>query len=977
MSSLQDSPGVTPYPPDAVERYVREGLWGDTRIEDLIGAAAAATPDAPAVIDESGVTTHGQLHAEALAAAATLLDQGVRPEDNVVVQMPNTAAAIVVLLGCFHLGARPVMALHTHRSHEISGFIDASGATHWILGELVGVERDRLIADIRKRLAPKVEPVVIHWDVARGHPSERTFEKRTDAAADELAFFQLSGGTTGASKLIPRAHREYAYSFLRSNELCGVGRETVMVIPIPLTHNFPMSSPGFLGVLAVGGTVVLLPDGDPARVASAIEEFGATHLVAVPPLIQALLDSSASNRHDLTGLRRVLVGGARLSPAVARRIVHELGPLQQVYGMAEGLVCYTDPDGPLEATITTQGRPMSGADEVKVVDPLAPDSPELPHDAVGELQVRGPYTIRGYYRPDARAAAAFTTEGFYRTGDLVRRGQDGSITVVGRVKEQINRGGEKISPAEVENALLTHAGVHDACVLGEDDDILGERTVAHVVAREGVAEEQRPHRRNLRAHLVEMGLAPFKIPDAFRVVDRLPNTAVGKIARDRIADDPDMYDVIGVGFGPANMAVDIALRETSARSRSPLHVAFFEASSAPSWHAGLLFEDASMQVSFAKDLATMRNPRSAFSFMQFLFEHGRLADFINRGSTSPLRVEFVEYLKWVADGLADDVTYSSRVEAIRPVTEEGTIVAYDVDVRGDSGVRRVRGRDVLFAPGLQPVLPDFLEPGPRIWHSSQHLHRVEELDSAEVERIAVIGGGQSAAEVLLDMRHRFPGARVHSIHSRFGLTPSDSSPFANQIFDPESVDLLYNADDGERARIDELHANTNDSVVAPQTLQELFDIDYRDKWLGRDAFVWHRMSRVVGMDHDTAGTKGSDRVHLLLRDALSASEQTLEVDAVVCATGYRPLDPGALLRDSDTLERDAQGRPVTSREYRARWQQPATGQLYLLGQTRHQHGVSATLLSNAATRAQEISDAILAARAEETQASRSEPRGAA
>ena len=106
-------------------------------------------------------------------------------------------------------------------------------------------------------------------------------------------------------------------------------------------------------------------------------------------------------------------------------------------------------------------------------------------------------------------------------------------------------------------------------------------------------------------------------------------------------------------------------------------------------------------------------------------------------------------------------------------------------------------------------------------------------------------------------------------------------------------------------------------------------------------------------------------------------EQTLEVDAVVCATGYRPLDPGALLRDSDTLERDAQGRPVTSREYRARWQQPATGQLYLLGQTRHQHGVSATLLSNAATRAQEISDAILAARAEETQASRSEPRGAA
>lgn len=978
MTSLQHSPGVTPYPPEAVERYVRAGLWGTDRIEALVAAAARRTPDALAVVDADGTTTYWQLIARIERAAGMLAARGIGAGDTVVLQLPNSVEAIAVLLGSFRLGARPVVALGTHRGAEIAGFVQAGRATHWILGDLPGVDAEALVADVVARLGREIP--VLRWtsdgaapEVA-GHPSPVGIvpASRPDAGADELAFFQLSGGTTGASKLIPRAHREYAYSFLRSNELCGVDADTVLVIPLPLTHNFPMSSPGFLGVLSAGGTVVLCAQADPATICAAVQDHRATHLVAVPPLVQVLLDSPARTTVDLSSLRRVIVGGARLSPAVARRVHTELGSLQQVYGMAEGLVCYTDPDDDPETIVTTQGRPMSAHDEVRVVGVGEDDAgEELEPGLVGELQVRGPYTIRGYYFGGPRERACFTDDGFYRTGDLVQRDETGSITVVGRTKEQINRGGEKVVPAEVEDALLRHPGVHDACVVGEPDDLLGERVVAYVVPRRTstaeapeAGEAARLDRRILRAHLVAQSLAAFKIPDAYRIVEELPTTAVGKVARRRVtqargvtstssAANQVALDVLGVGFGPANMALAIAVREANEAREEPLRVAFYDAAPSTRWHPGLLFEDASMQVAFAKDLATLRNPRSEFTFVQFLAERGRLVDFVNRGSMTPLRVEFVEYLRWAADKLADDVTYAARVEAVTPVIADRTIEAYDVDISDPRGMTRVRARHVVLAAGLQPQRPECLPSGPRVWHSSEHLYRVGDLDPDHAGDVVVLGGGQSAAEVVRHLHEILPQARIHAVHGRFGYVPSDSSPFANQIFDPDTVDVLYDAPDAERARVEAVHANTNDAVVNPTTLQHLYDLQYRDRWLGRDRLVWHRCTRLL------AARESADVVELDLLDRLTGATERLRADAVVCATGYRPLDPTTLLgRDSRLLHRDDAGRPLARRDYAARWDLAVTGQLFLVGQTRHQHGISATLLSNVAVRAGEILAAI-------------------
>ncbi|MFD0803901.1 (2,3-dihydroxybenzoyl)adenylate synthase, partial [Streptomonospora algeriensis] len=302
---------------------------------------------------------------------------------------------------------------------------------------------------------------------------------------------------------------------------------TVYLAALPAVHNFPMSSPGFLGTFHAGGTVVLAPDPSPATCLGLVEQESVTHTAVVPPVAMLWLDAvdgGAQAHRDLSCLRVLQVGGAKFAPEAARRVRPVLGcALQQVFGMAEGLVNYTRYDDPEETVLITQGRPISPDDEIRVVDS---DGTEVPPGALGELQTRGPYTIRGYYRAPEHNAEAFTPDGFYRTGDLVRLTPTGHLVVGGRAKDQINRGGEKVAPDEVEDHLLAHSGVHDAAVVAVPDRFLGERTCAYIVPR-GTG----PARFELLGFLRERGLAAYKIPDRVEFVDAFPATGVGKVSR--------------------------------------------------------------------------------------------------------------------------------------------------------------------------------------------------------------------------------------------------------------------------------------------------------------------------------------------------------------------------------------------------------------------------------------------------------------
>ncbi|MBD8019905.1 SidA/IucD/PvdA family monooxygenase [Brevibacterium gallinarum] len=1027
-------PDFLRHPAAQAEVYIAAGLWGDQRLDEVLLAAAAEADaaDRPAITDASMSITHAQLPGLVSATAAQLRAHGIESGTRVVLHLPDSPNLIVTAIALLQIGAIPVFALPAHRVQEITHFATVARATVHLLGPLPGLS-SAAAAD----LTAAVESVVpglrtVAWGddhlhpataagaaavaVAAGLPTTAsgTANTRPATSAADLAFFQLSGGTTGASKLIPRAHREYIYSFLRSNTVCGFDAATALLPAVPLAHNFPMSSPGWMGALAAGGHVVIPPAVDAHSVFAAVGAHRVTHIQAVPPLVHSWLDSGL---RPPAGLQRILIGGARLAESTARRVSAELAPLQQVYGMAEGLVCYTPLDGSADLIATTQGRPMSPADEVRVVDA---DGCVVPTGETGELLVRGPYTIPGYYAAPQVNAASFTADGFFRTSDLVRCSPDGDISVVGRVKEQINRGGEKIAPAEVESLLMRHPGVSDARVRGAADPVLGERVEAHIVPRPGW--EDALSSRVLRRHLRDISLADYKIPETFTLVTELPQTPVGKISRTAAAacapDDATVVDVVGVGFGPANMALAAALSELPA-SEAPTAV-FLDAAAGPQWHAGMLLPDASLQVSYIKDLVTLRNPCSQLSFLNFLVAHDRIQDFFNRGSSEPLRVEFAAYLQWAAEQLGEWVRYSHRVTSIEPIAAAGdtaaeavagdsagaggasagseSIIGYIVRAETPDGPRTYVARDVVLACGLQPYTPAEFGIHERLIHSADYLHRIGTLpideqgsdaqpgdrqpgDVSEAGRAArtelvVIGGGQSGAEVCLDLRERFPAARVHLVHSRFGLIPSDATPYANRIFDHASVDRLYYAPTEVRDRLSAVHRNTNYSVVHENTIQALYDAQYADRWAGDERIVIHDASRIESITEATVAsgtvTGALDAESVSQRDGqpprltvaigheLDGSRTVITADAVVSATGYRPLDPAELLGPAgDELLRDDAGRVLATRDYRLQWDRPDTGRLFALGVTGHQHGIAATLLSDVALRAGEITAALL------------------
>lgn len=518
-------PGVVPYPPAFAARYRAAGYWTDDTLDDLLRSAVAEAPGATAVIDTVRQLSYAELDDWVTRVACGLRARGLGRGDRVVVQLPNRAELVVVLFALFRLGAVPVLALPAHRRSEIEQFCRHTGAVAIVTcATHLGFDHAALAAQVAA-LVPGLR-VVLADDL----PEADGVLPPGVADAADVAFLQLSGGSTGRPKLIPRTHADYLYSVRESARICGLTDRAVLLAVLPAVHNFPMSSPGFLGVVHARGTLVLAPDTSPATAFRLVAEHGVTIVPAVPPLLLSWLNSPHLPGADLSSLELVQVGGAPLATSVAARVQPELGcRLQQVFGMAEGLVCYTRDDDDEQTVLTTQGRPISAADEVLVVDdgdrPVPPGTP-------GHLLVRGPYTIRGYYREPEHDARAFTADGFYRTGDVVVARADGALTVVGRAKDQINRGGEKIAPQEVEEHLLTHPAVHDVSVVAEPDEVLGERVLAYVVARGGQAE---PRPVELRRHLAARGLATYKVPDVFRLVTALPGTGVGKVDRTRLA----------------------------------------------------------------------------------------------------------------------------------------------------------------------------------------------------------------------------------------------------------------------------------------------------------------------------------------------------------------------------------------------------------------------------------------------------------
>ena len=532
--TIDPGPDLTEWPAELAAAYREAGYWLGRSLDDELRGWAVRHGERTALVAGGGRWTYRELDERVTALASRLHRLGVGAGDRAVVQLPNTAEFVFTVFALFRLGAQPVLALPAHRSNEINYLCQVSDAVAYVIADRHAGFDFRSLAGEALRHAPTLKHVLVAGDPGEFTPLEDGEQpgELPEPSADggSIALFLLSGGTTGLPKLIPRTHDDYVYNIRASAEVCGLTEDTVYLAALPVAHNFPFGCPGMLGTFHAGGTVVLAPSPAPPDAFPLIERERVTVTALVPPLALLWMEAVAWAGRDLSSLRVLQVGGAKFKPEAAVRVASTLDcQLQQVFGMAEGLLCYTHLDDPDDVVVNTQGRPMSPADEIRVVDP---DGADVPPGELGELLTRGPYTLRGYYRAAQYNTRAFTPDGFYRTGDLVRVTETGHLVVEGRAKDIINRGGEKISAEEVENHLLAHPAVRDVAVVGMPDDVLGERSCAYVVPR-GAA----PALAELVAFLRQRGLADYKLPDRLEVVETFPGTGVGKVSKKDLAAD--------------------------------------------------------------------------------------------------------------------------------------------------------------------------------------------------------------------------------------------------------------------------------------------------------------------------------------------------------------------------------------------------------------------------------------------------------
>lgn len=523
-------PGCRVWPDDYARRYRENGCWQGETFGEMLRARAAAYGSRTAIVSGNRRISYGELDERVDRLASGLSGLGIRSMDRVIVQLPNIPEFIEACFALFRLGAVPVFALPPHRKSELIYISQFSEAVAYLIPDVdSGFDYRALAREVVHNVSTLRHVIVV------GEPGEFTpLSDLYDAKsindvpegphAGDIAFLQLSGGSTGLPKLIPRTHDDYIYSLRVSAEVCRLDEQSVYLAVLPVAHNYTLSSPGILGTLYAGGRVVLASGGSPDEAFPLIASEGVTITGLVPPQALIWLDAASTRNDNLSSLQVLQVGGSKFSAEAAGRVKGTLGcTLQQVFGMAEGLVNYTRLDDPEETIIHTQGRPMSPYDEIRIVDK---DDCEVAPGEVGQLITRGPYTIRGYYKGEEHNIRAFTEDGFYRTGDLARLNSSGYLIVEGRVKDQINRGGDKVAAEEVENHLLAHPRVHDAAIVSMPDEYLGERSCAFIVPYQPA-----PSAGELRIFLKERGLAAYKIPDRVEFVDAFPRTGVGKVSK--------------------------------------------------------------------------------------------------------------------------------------------------------------------------------------------------------------------------------------------------------------------------------------------------------------------------------------------------------------------------------------------------------------------------------------------------------------
>jgi 2,3-dihydroxybenzoate-AMP ligase len=527
--------GVVPFPPEFAERYRAKGYWQDKTLAAEFSVVFEKYKDKTALIDGDRTYTYADIDRLTDNLALNLLELGLKPLDRVVPTLPNIAEFVLLYFALQKIGAIPIAALVTHRYAEISQFVQLSGATTCVYPERQGdFEFEAMIQRIRGESATLrycIDLPMLQELIERPASLPQRKLEQVNVAPTDPCIFQLSGGTTGIPKLIPRTHNDYAYNSKTAAPVCGVTGDSVLLLALPIAHNLPLACPGIQGYFFSGGKAVLSPTTRPEDMFRLIEKHKVTHIKVVPALLIRLINDASISKFDLSSVKIIQSGGQRMQPEVRLR-THALIPscfVQENFGMSEGMLFFVRLDDPQEVKLETCGRPICIDDEVKLVDD---EGREVAPGEVGELTCRGPYTLRGYYGVPEYNARQFTPDGFYRSGDLMRRHPSGNYVVEGRKKDLINRGGEKISAEEIENLILSHPAVQNVACVPVPDPNLGEKMCACIVLKHGNALSLE----KLVEFLKGKEIAKFKLPERLMIVDDLPVSTFGKVSKKTLAE---------------------------------------------------------------------------------------------------------------------------------------------------------------------------------------------------------------------------------------------------------------------------------------------------------------------------------------------------------------------------------------------------------------------------------------------------------
>ena len=421
-----------------------------------------------------------------------------------------------------------------------------------------------------------------------------------------------------------------------------------------------------------------------------------------------------------------------------------------------------------------------------------------------------------------------------------------------------------------------------------------------------------------------------------------------------------VIDIVGIGFGPSNLALAAAIQESQDKNISAL---FLEQQEDFSWHKEMLLNDTEMQISFLKDIATLRNPSSNFTFLNYLHEENRLSSFINLKNFHPSRVEFNQYFRWVAGKLKNYVKYSAKVIDVRPYGACPynilKIIFWDENKKCRD---YVLARNIVVATGGTPNIPHFIkhkEDSMNIWHTSDYLKKIKNYkNTGKSYHFCVVGSGQSSAEIVYDLATNYPNSKVTCVHRGFGYKPADESQFSNEIFDSKFVDLFYSSSSELQNNILSEHADTNYSVVDIELIQKLYRMKYEESIIKKNRLEFMRFSSLVG------AKEKQNQVDVTIKNLMHNDKLEFPVDAIILATGYRYSNPPHILNYlSNYFKYQSNKNVEITRNYRIVSVAKLRTGIYMQGCNENTHGLTDTLLSLGAVRAAEILNDLISRKA--------------